>query len=359
MALATNITLNKTRAALNRESKAIAQLQLTHQQISEQLQKVNATIDGLGNMALAYEETPEGLKLVPAEIGASKNDLDFLQRFRGPILDLHTDFTKLSSGQIQEALKKQLVSEFESDPRNLTLAKTKRRALITFAILRVNGSMPTYEVRDNVPNAIRSMILGTSGNCSDFTIRMMMVAEALGLKAALISANTPALQGHVFVDAYDPEEDTAYILDANFNVKIVRRGTGGLGFFESLLKESAEQRREYAEKARIRAMPIYFRYVDPGEKALFGTPLTASFINAIRSKREPMWRHWTADDVDDLLMWWQKTPTHRPRTLAEIRGYLTEIPAEFNASGDYAARIRAAAGVDTDTLAANVNAQAK
>lgn len=350
--MATNVALNKTRAALNRENKAIAELRLANEQI-------NSKLNEFGNMALAYAETPEGLKLVPAEIGASKEDFDFLKRFRGPILDLHTDFTKLGPGQIGEALKKQLVSEFESDPRNLTLAKTKRRALITFAILRVNGSMPTYEVRDNVPNAVRSMILGTSGNCSDFTIRMMMVAEALGLKAALISANTPALPGHVFVDAYDPEEDTAYILDANFNVKIVKRGTHGLGYFEFLLKESAEQRKEYAEKARIRAMPVYFRYVDPGEKALYGTPLSADLINAARSKREPMWRHWTADDVDDLLAWWQNTPTHRPRTLAEIREYLTEIPAEFNASGDYAARIRAAAGVDIDRLAASVNAQAK
>ncbi|MGO4199862.1 hypothetical protein AB4Z13_31325 [Rhizobium sp. YAF28] len=322
------------------------QLSEQNERLSEQLTRLSDAVSQLGKLPLAYAETPQGLKLVPAEFGVTKDDLDFLKRFRGPLLDLNTDFKKLSADQIKQLLQIRIVTEFERDPQNLKLGKTKRRALITFAMLRVNGSMPTYEVRDAVPNDFRSMVLGTSGNCSDFTIRVMIVAEALGLKAALISANTPALPGHVFADVYDPEEDTAYMLDSNFDVRIARTHTGGRGFFEALLTSSVNEQEVLSEKAKVKALPVYFRFIDPGEKGLYGTPLTASYVNAIRSEREETWRRWTSEDLDDLVAWWKRTPTHRPRTLAEFNEFLPDIPSAFNSSGDYAERLRKVAGVN-------------
>lgn len=333
-------------------SKKISNIRLENRQLSEQskrlseqLTKLSDVVSQLGNLPLAYTETAEGLKLVPAEFGVTKDDLDFLKRFRGPLLDLNTDFKELSADQIKQLLRTRILTEFERDPQNLKLGKTKRRALITFAMLRVNGSMPTYEVRDAVPNDFKSMVLGTSGNCSDFTIRLMIVAEALGLKAALISANTPALPGHVFADVYDPEEDTAYMLDSNFDVRIARVRTGGRGFFEALLTGSVNEQEAFSEKAKVKTLPVYFRFIDPGEKGLYGTPLTASDVNAIRSKREETWRRWTSEDLDDLVAWWRRTPTHRPRTLEEFNEFLPGIPSAFNLSGDYAERLRKVAGV--------------
>ncbi|XAZ20418.1 hypothetical protein LVY75_00140 (plasmid) [Sinorhizobium sp. B11] len=321
------------------------QLSEQNERLSEQLTKLNNVVSELGKLPLAYAETPEGLKLVPAEFGVTKDDLEFLKRFRGPLLDLDTDFKKLAADQIKQFLRTRILTEFERDPRNLTLGKTKRRALITFAMLRVNGSMPTYEIRNAVPNDFRTMVLGTSGNCSDYTIRAMIVAEALGLKAALISANTPALPGHVFADVYDPEEDTAYMLDSNFDVRIATAHTGGRGFFEALLTSSVNEQKVFSERAKVKALPVYFRFIDPGEKGLYGTPLTASYVNAIRSKREETWRRWTSEDLDDLVAWWKRTPSHRPRTLEEFRDYLPEIPSAFNSSGDYAERLRKVARV--------------
>ncbi|TBY00562.1 hypothetical protein [Rhizobium laguerreae] len=327
-------------------SKKLSKLRAEDEKTSEQLTQVSDSLKQLSNLPLAYAETPEGLKLVPAEYGVSKDDLDFVKRYRGPLLDLTTDFNKLSPNQVKELLRTRLLAEFESDPKNLTLAKTKRGALITFAMLRVNGSMPTYEVRNSVPNDFRNMLLGTSGNCSDFTIRVMMVAEVLGLKAALISANTPALPGHVFADVYDSEEDTAYMLDANFDVQIARNHTEGRGFFEALLASGADEQDNFSRAAKVKALPVYFRFVDPGETGLYGTPLSASYINKIRSKREDTWRRWTSEDLDDLVDWWKRIPNHRPRTLAEMRTFLTAIPAEFNSSSDYAERLRRTVDVE-------------
>ncbi|MEZ2129470.1 MULTISPECIES: hypothetical protein [unclassified Sinorhizobium] len=136
------------------------------------------------------------------------------------------------------------------------------------------------------------------------------------------------------------------MLDSNFDVRISRLQTGGRGFFESLLASDAEEQKNFSRGARVKALPVYFRYVDPGEKGLYDTPLTPGFINAIRSKREATWRRWTSEDLDDLVEWWKRTPNHRPRTLAEIRGYLDRIPTEFNSSGDYAERLRRVAGVE-------------
>src|SRR5690606_10438828 len=85
-----------------------------------------------------------------------------------------------------------------------------RRQLIAAALLRVNGSMPTYAIRVAVPNDLSRIVAGTGGNCADFTVRLMLLLEAIGVRASLISIVTPELPGHVFVDAYDPIDDTAY-----------------------------------------------------------------------------------------------------------------------------------------------------
>jgi hypothetical protein len=305
-ALGINAAISKQRQirdGLKTQSQEIRQL-------SAQVSEVTKTVSKIGSMPLSLGETPEGISYVPANLGLSMDELDFLKRFRGPVLDLKTESKVLQSGNLKSILRGELIAAFSKDLRNLELGATPRSALIAFAVLRVNGSIPTYEVRDSVPNDIRSMILGTSGNCSDFTIRTMMIGEALGLKVALISANTPAFPGHVFVDAYDHEEDTAYLLDANFNVVVSRTNAGGRGFMELMFSARVNA----GEDLTVTAHPVYFRYLDPGPKALFGTPLS--------------------------LDMWVQTPSNQPRTLAEFRAYLSDIPAEFDRSGDYAARIR-------------------
>ena len=322
---------------------------------SAEINRLNQRVDEFGvrigvldRMPLAWAETAAGLKLVPADLGVSKEDLEFLKRFRGPLLDLKTEVAALNPGELRSVLRSRLINEFEKDSRNLALGETRRQALITFAVLRVNGSMPTYAVRTSVPNNLDSIVLGTAGNCSDFTIRMMMVGEALGLKVALISAVVPTLPGHVFVDAYDPESDTGYMLDANFNVIAIRADTKGKGFFESLLESSVNERKQFASNAMIKTMPVYTRFVDPGVGGIYETRLDADLINSNSKNRETTWRHFMSDDAPALIEWWKKAASHRPRTLAELKKellILTTIPPEFSGSGNYAIKLRLIAGV--------------
>jgi hypothetical protein len=154
-----------------------------------------------------------------------------------------------------------------------------------------------------------------------------------------ISKNFP---GHVFVDAYDPETDSSYLLDANWNVMIEMPSTEGKSLVQSLIVK----RKYFAENAKVYTFPVYFRYVDPGETAYFTTPLTVNLLNALLAKREDTWRSWIASDLVELYDWWNKAPGHKPRTIADIRkAGLSNRHECFNLSGDYAARINAASSV--------------
>jgi hypothetical protein len=298
----------------------------------------------LDEVAVAYAETPEGLRRTSADLGLSKADIAFVERFRGHLLPAGVEPATLKRGELIERLRSELLAAFARDPANLELGKTPRQALIAFAVLRTRGSIATYQVRPMVPNDLHSLVLGSEGNCSDFTVRLMMVLESIGLRAATVSSYTPNLQGHVVVDAYDPEEDAAYLLDSTFSVVMSLPHSGRLGFLETVLRMRADERKRFAETVDIRAFPDYYRFVDPGDQGLTITPLTDNYINQQMSKRVPMWRKWLAQDTKSLALWWKNTPDHMPRTLSEFRrDAVDKIPQEFDRSGDYAERLRATA----------------
>lgn len=298
----------------------------------------------LSEIAIAYTETPEGLRRVPANEGLTREDIAFISRFRGHIVADPVALGSMKRGDLLAKIGTDIRASFAENPANLQLGRTPRAALVSFAVLRTRGSISTYQVRDTVPNNLASLILGYSGNCSDFTLRLMMVLESLGLRASTISVYTPNLMGHVVVDAYDPEEDTAYLLDSTFSVVMTIPQSKNFGFFETVLRMNPAERKNFAESVQLRAFPEYYRFVDPGEQGLKITPLTPQYINQQLSNREPMWRKWLALDTDELANWWKKTPSHAPRTLSEFRrDFVSVIPEEFDRSGDYASRLRAAA----------------
>lgn len=290
----------------------------------------------------AFAESSSGLESVPVDQGASQAELSFIARFRGPLLDLDGSDADLARPELP--LRDRLLAGFARDGGSVSVGRTARQAMIVYALLRAHGSIATYAVRPAVPDGTRDLMLGASGNCADYTVRLMMLLEAAGVKASLISSVTPALPGHIFVDAYDPQDDAAYLLDSNFGVMIARSASGGRGFFDNLLGLSASDRRAFAIGAKIETFPVYFRFVDPGPAGLFGTPLTVADLNRLRPGRETLWRRWLADDLGDLVEWWRKQPNHRPRTLAEFREFAPGIPVEFQGSGDYASRLRTTAG---------------
>lgn len=295
---------------------------------------------------LALAESPSGPRLVDAVHGISSDDLDFLQSFRGPLLPKADDDLFASGANLRDQLAREIEQQFAASGEVLSEGRTSREALIAFAVLRTNGSMPTYAVRNAVPNSVRRMIAGTSGNCSDFTVRLMYLLEAIGVEATFISINTPSFPGHVVVSAYDPQEDTSYVLDANFNVMITERHAGGVGLIQRLVSSSEEERADFAANAEVTAFPVYFRFVHPGDQGFSSTAVTADSINERRSTREADWRMWMQEDIPALIEWWANTPAHQPRTLNELREIgLDAIPDAFDISGDRASSLRAAASL--------------
>lgn len=316
------------------------------EQVSGRLDQAQEIISNLGNLPIAFAETSTGVETVLATDGVSLPDLAFLKRFRGALLDGSPPLPMQHQGELIAALSHHLKEEFDQELKAETkpIARSDRQSLIYFAMLRVNGSMPTYRVRESVPNNLRSIVLSSGGNCSDYTIRLMMVLESIGVKAASVSTNTTTLPGHVFVDAYDPVEDKAYLLDANYNLAVVKERAGGAGFLEGVIGDDLVADGKFPA-VEIKPLPVYFRYLDPGQSGIENTPLTISDLNRQRAGREGVWRNWLTNEIDQTIEFWKANPNHAPRTLAEFRKFLDQIPTEFDRSADYAARIRAAAGL--------------
>lgn len=310
--------------------------------------EVKVALAGLAETPLAYREAPGGLHLTHADKGNSKAELEFLQAFRGRFLPKEVDVGRLKPGELIAKLHDSILKGYADNRAHLQpYGLSERQALIAYTALRTNGSMPTYEVREQVPNDLEQLVAGPSGNCSDYALRLMFALESIGVQAASFSIVTDSIPGHVVVDAYDPVEDMAYLLDANFNIMLMHPHSQHQGFIESFRKNK-KNAHQFAHDTKLIAFPAVVRFVDPGETAYTSTPLTPAFINQQRQKREPMWRTWMEQDGDDLVAFWQRAPAHAPHTLKEWResGALSVIPPEFNVSGDFARKIRAATKPD-------------
>ena len=327
---ATSKKLKKVRAQVATESAALASL------------RAEAAALRLNLDAAAWQETPDGLELAPVARGVTKQELAFLRPFRRALLDgAKAGPESAWSG----ALAKTLRGDFARAGGLADLADlTDRQRLIAYVVLRVNGSIPTYEIRNQLPSQFRELVLGTSGNCSDFTIRLMIALEALGLRAAMISSVTPELPGHVFVDAYDPLERRSYLLDANYNVMLSSPEAVDDSFVSRWF--GAADVKAFTDSVKVHAFPVYFRFVDPGVQGFQANALTPDAINEQRADREQRWRRWLLRDAEALRAWWRKTPWHAPQTLQELLGRGSmKLPSDFRASGDYASRLRARAGL--------------
>lgn len=271
-------------------------------------------------------------------------ELAFLAKYRVPLVEeVQVNDTKKLPQYLRQAIESSYI-ENGQDLTSYSLSENSTR--IAHAILRVNGSIPVYKVRGAYASNVKDALLWTSGNCSDYSLRLMLVLESMGLKTAMISNVTKALPGHVIVDAYDSDTDTAYLLDANFNVMIEMPESGGNSFVETLFKLDEKARKELADSIRISTLPVYFNFSDPGTQAYASNAVTVEILNSHRSSREKTWRNWLANDVDELRQWWLKAPGHAPNTLSDIRQKgLSAIPDVFDHSGGYAQNIKIAAGI--------------
>ena len=343
LALSLALTLRATKSLRGEMRNLRTEMTGLKQETAKLRDDVESRLSGAD--ASSFIETPTGLKPAAASHGISKADLEFLTGFRGPLLAPDALQSALTSGAVQPALQSAVTSSCDKFLQGLQdrSGLTPRQALIACAMLRTNGSIPTYEVRPSIPNNIRDLLAGPSGNCADHTVRLMMVLESLGIKATLISNVTKNLAGHIFVDAYDPQDQQSYLLDSNFNVMIIGHKLPDANFLEPLMS-GAIDRVAFSRDAKILPFPVYFRFVDPGETGFMRTPLTPEFINEHRADREAMWRRWLAGDLDQLRDWWVRTPSHRPKSLGEVRRTgISSIPESFDLSEDLFVKLRKAA----------------
>ncbi len=311
-------------------------------QVADLVEQNRTALKLYQNTNFAYAETPDGLDLVRAEAGISKADLDFVRRFRKPLLPSDSDL-----GDLPVKLRATLDEDYPHY-RDLIAARlpdlSERERYIAYALARTHGSLPTYVVRNTVPDDLRHIVMGLGGNCSDVSLRMMMVAEALGLKAMSITIFTKSVPGHIVVDTYDPQSNASYILDATFNIMAISRDTDGKSVLEGLFLAGGDA----ASKIELIQLPSYFRFVDPGEGAFGNGAVTARSLNYSRGAQLDKWRAFLSSELDELRTSWENKgdgSIHRPNSLPQWREYLTAIPAEFNASRGFENGLRAAAGI--------------
>ena len=296
----------------------------------------------LSNLNLSLFEDPNGVRFVQAKYGVTSDELVFIQNQRGAILepDEFIEDKQLVTVIRDKFDTQYLKNKYLFDGVNLS----DRAKFIANAVTRVNGSISTYAVKSRYSYKLKDALTIHNGNCSDYTLRLMLVLEALGLKSAMISSVTRNLPGHVFVDAYDLYDDSSYFLDSTWNIMIKIPETEGKSFFQILFELPVSQRVQFIKNLEIIQFPMYFRYIDPGLGGLTGSPYSLEFLNGQRGGLVEQFRRFLMEDLDQLKVWWENTPSHRPFSLDEIRGMnLAEIPENFNLSKNYANQIRQAA----------------
>ena len=312
------------------------------QQIKVLQNEVSDFKSSISNLTLSLFEEPNGVKFVQPKYGVTSDELAFIQKQRGSLIE-PDEFIK------GEQLVRVVRDKFDvhySKNKNLFdgINLSDRTKFIANAVTRVNGSISTYAVKSRYSYKLKDALTVHSGNCSDYTLRLMLVLEILGIKSAMISSVTTNLPGHVFVDAYDFFDDSSYFLDSTWNIIIKIQGTEGKPFFQILFELPAFKREQFIKNLEIIQFPTYFRYIDPGLGGLTGNPYSLEFLNGQRDGLVDQFRRFLIHDLDQLKSWWVNTPNHRPLSLDEIRGMnLAEIPEYFNLSKNYANQIRQAA----------------
>ena len=259
-------------------------------------------------------------RVSPASQGPplSSTDPALLSEFRGRLLaTLPPDLR-----DTRKVLRATLLSEFAAK-KHLIATRfpqlSERQRLVLFTMLRVHGSFPTYAIRSMVPRTLDKILLSHRGNCSDHALRLALALDALDLETAFVPIKTDSIPGHVIVDAFDPAERTAYLLDSNLNV-FIRRPGATASFLTEWVGASEQARSEFfADSGNLYELPLHFEFEDPGPLGFTGGAPTLDQLNSVVPKRRQMWRRAFTVEFDQVLRWWRTSwPYQPPRSLIEL-----------------------------------------
>jgi hypothetical protein len=191
--------------------------------------------------------------------GLGYRDAVFLAGFRRPIADPAI----LERPDRGDALRRRLLADFEADRAALEPrmpGASERELLLAYLTLRVNGSAPIFDPTSSISDDLTRAVTSTSGNCATLGMRLMLVLELFGVDAKLVHWWSPAMEGHVFVDAFDPREQRAYFLDPTSNI-VIGLATDGRGLLDALEPLSPEVRRASIERG-LTVFPQCFSLVE-------------------------------------------------------------------------------------------------
>ena len=290
------------------------------------------------DLSLGLFETPEGTKFVLEEFGVSGPDLSFIKKYRGPLIEA-SEFD--SEENLMGLLRNKIVQHYQANKSLFSeYDLTNREKLIASAVAQVNGSIATYAVKSRHPYNLDDILMIHNGNCSDFSLRLMIVLEAIGIKAAMISIVTSGLPGHIFVDAYDPISGSSFLLDSTWNLMVILHNSNGKSLIQFVSEATDAERPTIVDNLTVNQFPAYFRYIDPGLAGLSSSPLSLEYLNGQRDDISSLFRGLLKSELGTVKNWWKTVPSHRPRTLREMKNLgLADIPDYFDVSEDYAFKI--------------------
>ncbi|CAK0768561.1 hypothetical protein CCP2SC5_440034 [Azospirillaceae bacterium] len=190
------------------------------------------------------------------EFGIRHEEALFVAKYRRPITSSATPFDR----QTKTIIRNALLSDYENNKTDLNhwaQFESDRERFIAFLMLRVNGSLPVYNVHTLFENASDYMI-SREGRCHDQAIRLLMILDIFSIKGRGINWHTPAIEGHEFVDAYDPQENKSYFLDSTNNLMAkIDAPNKDVGFLDVLAAYHPSERKRLIA-SRIKQFPIKY-----------------------------------------------------------------------------------------------------
>lgn len=188
-----------------------------------------------------------------SRLGVERDAASFLARLRGALAEP----TSRDAGTVKDAIRKSLIDAYARDGKLLDewgTFRSDRERFITYLMLRVNGSIPIYQVMP-LQNTLSELLFSEQGNCGHQTYRLLMVLDIFSIKGRAINWHSPSIEGHQFVDAYDPVEGRAYFLDPTSNLMASADPKKvNTGFLDILTKMDAVNRRSLLAKT-VKSFP--------------------------------------------------------------------------------------------------------
>lgn len=190
------------------------------------------------------------------QFGIRKEEALFVSRMRGPISFASSAFDPKDKDDIREAL----LAGYQQDGPLLDQwadFSSDRERFIAYLMIRVNGSFPKFEVRP-LSGSLTELLTSLEGNCGDLTVRLLMLLDLFSIQARAIAWHTPAIEGHMFVDAYDPAENRSYFLDPTNNLMAATETKDeGKGFIDILADNDIPARLDLLDE-QMKQFPLYF-----------------------------------------------------------------------------------------------------